>query len=145
VTIRSARAADADAIAELFIAARTSAMPWLNDPHTDEETYARIADHVFRNLEVSVAEREGVVAGFSAIHQGTLEHLYVHPDHQGVGVGSRLLEEAKASVPDGLELWVFQRNERARRFYEARGFRLVELTDGAGNEEREPDARYVWP
>jgi hypothetical protein len=34
------------------------------------------------------------------------------------------------------------RNERA---YEERGFRLVELTDGSGNEEREPDARYVCP
>jgi hypothetical protein len=39
---------------------------------------------------------------------------------------------------------VFQRNARARRFYERAGFVLAELTDGAGTEEREPDARYVW-
>jgi hypothetical protein len=39
---------------------------------------------------------------------------------------------------------VFQRNIRARRFYESRGFHLVEETDGAANEEREPDARYRW-
>jgi hypothetical protein len=32
----------------------------------------------------------------------------------------------------------------ARSFYERRGLRLVELTDGAGNEEREPDALYEW-
>jgi hypothetical protein len=25
-----------------------------------------------------------------------------------------------------------------------RGFRLVEMTDGRGNEEREPDALYEW-
>jgi hypothetical protein len=37
-----------------------------------------------------------------------------------------------------------QRNTRARRFYEARGFVLTEETDGAGNEENEPDARYLW-
>ena len=41
-------------------------------------------------------------------------------------------------------LWVFQRNEGARRFYERHGLRLAALTDGAGNEEREPDARYEW-
>jgi ribosomal protein S18 acetylase RimI-like enzyme len=46
--------------------------------------------------------------------------------------------------PDGLQLWVFQKNVGARRFYERHGFRLVELTDGAGNEENEPDARYEW-
>jgi GNAT superfamily N-acetyltransferase len=145
VTIRPARAEDSDAIAALFIAAWNAALPWLKDTHTDEETYAWIGDHVLGDLEVRVAERGGAVFGFSATHLGTLDHLYVHPDHQGFGVDSLLLEEAKARVPEGLELWAFQRNERARRFYEARGFRLVELTDGAGNEEREPDARYMWP
>jgi ribosomal protein S18 acetylase RimI-like enzyme len=55
-----------------------------------------------------------------------------------------LLEHAKAESPEGLYLWVFQKNEGARRFYERHGFRLAELTDGAGNMEREPDARYEW-
>ena len=45
---------------------------------------------------------------------------------------------------DCLQLWTFQRNLSARRFYEARGFALVEQTDGARNEEKEPDARYLW-
>jgi hypothetical protein len=39
---------------------------------------------------------------------------------------------------------VFQRNMPARAFYEARGLRVVEATDGAANEEREPDVRYRW-
>ena len=43
-----------------------------------------------------------------------------------------------------MRLWTFQRNQRARRFYERRGFRLVLLTDGADNEEKEPDALYEW-
>jgi len=30
------------------------------------------------------------------------------------------------------------------RFYEARGFALVRETDGSGNEEKEPDALYLW-
>ena len=43
------------------------------------------------------------------------------------------------------QLWTFQDNARARRFYEARGFVAEEFTDGAGNEEKTPDVRYVWP
>jgi len=61
----------------------------------------------------------------------------------GRGVGSELLQVAKRAC-ERLQLWTFQRNLKARRFYEARGFALVEETDGAGNEEKEPDARYLW-
>ena len=39
---------------------------------------------------------------------------------------------------------VFQKNMPAIRFYSRRGFHLVELSDGSGNEEREPDAVYQW-
>jgi hypothetical protein len=42
------------------------------------------------------------------------------------------------------QLWTFQRNAQARRFYEARGFVLIQETDGARNEEKEPDALYLW-
>ena len=38
----------------------------------------------------------------------------------------------------------FQKNIAARRFYERNGFVVIEETDGAGNEEREPDVLYEW-
>jgi GNAT superfamily N-acetyltransferase len=60
----------------------------------------------------------------------------VLPGAQGRGVGTELLNVAKGAC-GRLELWTFQRNARARRFYAARGFALVEQTDGARNEERE--------
>ena len=58
--------------------------------------------------------------------------LYVHPDHQGRGIGSRLLAEIEALV-EGDELWleVVDGNEQAYDFYRARGFEEVErVTDG---------------
>jgi hypothetical protein len=54
-----------------------------------------------------------------------------------------LLEIARQSS-DRLQLWTFQRNAPARRFYEARGFAAVEQTKGSGNEEMKPDVRYFW-
>jgi RimJ/RimL family protein N-acetyltransferase len=54
------------------------------------------------------------------------------------------MDHAKSVRPERLELWVFQRNEGARRFYERHGFRLLKLTDGTGNMEQEPDALYEW-
>jgi hypothetical protein len=54
------------------------------------------------------------------------------------------MKAAKESGVKALELWCFQANARARRFYEARGFRPIRFTDGDGNEEKTPDVRYRW-
>jgi len=95
--------------------------------------------------EVVVAEQEGRVVGFVALaERNFVEHLYVDPGRLGEGIGSALLEDAKRRMPAGFRLWVFQQNERARRFYENRGLTVVELTDGSGNEEKTPDALYEW-
>ena len=61
--------------------------------------------------------------------------IYVLPEFWHEGIGGELLEEAERRIKDGrfiaLTLWVFEKNVRARRFYEARGFRL----DAAHKEE----------
>jgi GNAT superfamily N-acetyltransferase len=119
-------------------------MPYLPELHTERETRDWVRDVVLDRDEVHVADAEGRVVGFVALAGSLLDHLNVEPDVQGRGIGSALLELAKELRPDGFDLWVFQRNAKARAFYERRGLRLVELTDGAGNDEREPDARYAW-
>ncbi len=143
-TPRGARPTDATAVADVFLAARAEAMPYLPDLHTEAETRAWISDVVLHGYEVVVVEADTRLAGFAALQGEMLGHLYVHPDLQGRGIGDELLSRVKELRPAGFRLWVFQRNVNARRFYERRGLRLVELTDGAGNEEREPDALYEW-
>jgi GNAT superfamily N-acetyltransferase len=81
--------------------------------------------------------------GMLAFREDWIDQLYLLPKAQGRGVGTELLQVAQRSF-DRLQLWTFQRNVRARRFYEARGFALVQETDGARNEEKEPDALYRW-
>ncbi len=112
--------------------------------HSDEEVRAWIAVHLLPETETWVAVEESRVAGFCSLRPGWLDQLYVRPDRTGRGIGSRLVELAKRRQPGGLQLWTFQVNAGARRFYERHGFRAVELTDGAGNEERKPDVRYAW-
>ena len=144
LVLRSARPDDAPAVAEIFLAARAEAMPFLPEIHTDDETRTWIRDVVLPGYDVIVAETDNRLVGFAALDADLLGHLYVHPELQGQGIGDALLARAKELRPDGFRLWVFQRNLGARRFYERRGFRVVEVTDGAGNEEREPDVLYEW-
>jgi ribosomal protein S18 acetylase RimI-like enzyme len=140
--LRAARPEDTPAVVAVFHAARADALPYLPILHTPEEDHAFFGSLVDQGL-VTVAEREGRVAGFLALHDDWVEHLYVAPAAQGHGLGSALLKAAQARS-EQLQLWVFQRNTRAIGFYEHHGFAVAERTDGAGNEERTPDARMTW-
>ena len=140
--IRAAREEDAIAIAQAHVDARRVAMPWLPVIHTFEETVRFFGDFVIPHQIVLVAETEDGVMGFIAIEGAYVEHLYVAPTHQGIGIGDALLSRAMEIRPDGLMLWTFEGNHRARAFYEKRGFVAVEFTDGSRNEERTPDVRY---
>jgi ribosomal protein S18 acetylase RimI-like enzyme len=143
-TIRRATAKDAEQTADVFLAARAT-MTYLPKLHTDAEIRDFIAGLVAGDKEVWVAEREGRVVGFAAVDGGFLEHLYVHPTRFNSGTGSKLFEQATKAHRKGFQFWVFQQNAGARRFYERHGSALVKLTDGHDNEEKTPDALYVWP
>jgi GNAT superfamily N-acetyltransferase len=142
--IRDAAPGDADALTVLFLAARRQAMPWLREVHSDEDTRWWIGNIMLRDLTVRVVTLADVVAGFAGIQPGWLDHLYIAPAHQGAGLGTRLLVEAKRIGGAPLRLWAFQRNHPARAFYRRHGFVDEALTDGADNEEREPDVRMLW-
>jgi len=144
IVIRAGRKSDAPALGAIHRHSRIAAMPWLPVLHSAEEDAEFLGTVVLARQKVWVAEDPtGEPVGFAAVSDGMLNHLYVAPTWQGRGVGSALLEAARTGM-DRLELWVFQRNERARAFYRRHGFVLVEETDGASNEERTPDARYAW-
>jgi ribosomal protein S18 acetylase RimI-like enzyme len=144
LSLRRARASDAAAVAAIHVAARRKAMPYLPEPPTDDEVCAWVAGGMLQNAVVWVAEIDGGVAGYVASRGTDLDHLYVAPECQGRGVGSLLLSKAKELSPEGLELYAFRRNSRARAFYETRGFDAIAFSDGAGNEEQEPDVLYRW-
>jgi GNAT superfamily N-acetyltransferase len=65
------------------------------------------------------------VLGLVAFREDWIDQLYVSPHAQGHGVGTETLKVAQSSFCR-LQLWTFQRNLPARRFYERRGFVLVE-------------------
>jgi ribosomal protein S18 acetylase RimI-like enzyme len=140
--LRRATAEDAPEIATLFRRSfgTLTFLPTLHTPEEDREHFARIvAEH-----EVWVAEEDGRILGFASLTDHELTNLYVDPDAHGRGVGTALLARAKERRPDGFRFWVFQQNERARRFYERHGARAIDFTDGSGNEEQQPDALYEW-
>jgi putative acetyltransferase len=112
--------------------------------HAVEEDRQFIENVILKECEVIVAEGDAGIVSFLARNGEEIRLIYSHPDFVGSGAGSLLLDAAKKSGVVALELWCFQANERARRFYEERGFRAVGFTDGRNNEEKVPDVRYRW-
>jgi GNAT superfamily N-acetyltransferase len=143
VVVRRAVANDTDTIAEVFVASFRG-LDFVPRIHTDDEIRGWIREEMIPSHEVWVADDGRGVVGFAALTDDLLGHLYVRPDAQGRGAGSALLDRVKAERPGGFRFWVFQQNERARRFYERRHCRLLELGDGSGNMEKLPDALYEW-
>lgn len=140
--IRPATVQDAPAIAAINRAARTTAMPWLPVLHSLEGD-TKFFTRVVAEQRFVVAEADGAIVGFCGVDGNWIEQLYIHPDHQGQGLGSAFIAWAKHGAQD-LQLWAFEQNHAARAFYTKHGFVEVERTDGSTNEERCPDVRMTW-
>jgi len=144
--IRPVREEEVEPLTRLFMRARNR-MEYL--PRVPDEAAVPISAAIRGHDEVWVAEEDGRLLGFIGIEHSTnlgapvLERIYVDPDEQNRGVGTALLQKAIELRPEGLYLWVFQKNP-ARALYERHGFELVKLTDGAENMEHEPGALYRW-
>jgi chorismate mutase/GNAT superfamily N-acetyltransferase len=146
LTLRPATRDDLPAVAELHLAARHGAGAALPPPvHPDHEARAWVAGWDLSTYDVWLAERGGEPAGYARWTATWLDDLYVHPDHQGHGVGTALFELVASTRPGGFCLWVFESNAPARAFYRRRGCLELERTDGSANEEGAPDIRVAWP
>jgi putative acetyltransferase len=88
---------------------------------------ARQWRHRFDSKEVWVADLDGAPVGFVDVaRDGLIDMLYVHADHQGVGIASRLLRTVEASARGrGLLRLFTEASITARPFFEHRGFRVI--------------------
>ncbi len=147
--VRAARGNDAGDCAHVYLRSRSFAMPEVPCPYNVGEVRRWMADEVLGHFEVSVAELDGTIVGLMVLDpgrrgEGWIEQLYLDPAWMGRGVGDTFIAKAKQRFGGGLDLWCFEVNEGARRFFERHGFVAVDRTDGVANAERAPDIRYRW-
>ena len=145
IATRVARPDEAALFAELGASTFTETFESANTPE-DFAAYMRAAfgDQIQRaELEdpqttVFFAERDGDVVGYLMLREGTtpsmvpaadavqIARLYARQRALGSGVGAALMQRALAEAAgrgkDAVWLGVWDRNERAIRFYEAWGF-----------------------
>ena len=96
------------------------------------------ADAIRRSTIVLVLEIDGKIVGYATIgrnrvstlpYDGEIYELYLNPEHQGIGLGTRLFLAARSELKrrklSGSVVWVLAENDRAISFYENAGGRAV--------------------
>ena len=66
-------------------------------PHPVDDHLRFFDEHMLTETTVHLALRDGELAGFGAFTPESVVQLYVHVAHLGQGIGTRLLDVAKAN------------------------------------------------
>lgn len=143
VNMRSARTQDLAACADIL-------NEWIDDTewmpriHSAEDVINHYRNVVYRDRKILVVAAEERVVGMMALSKDqTVTALYVKKEFRNQGVGHLLIEAAKREYPNQLQLWTFQKNIQALKFYQREGFVEINRTDG-DNEENLPDVLMEW-
>ncbi|TIL75200.1 MAG: GNAT family N-acetyltransferase, partial [Mesorhizobium sp.] len=80
--------------------------------------------------------------------QGEIYELYVRPEYQGIGLGSRLFSAARARLADhglkGMVVWALEDNQNALTFYAGAGGRDVAEGVEVFEQKALKKVAFVW-
>lgn len=139
MTLRPAISSDAPLLGKI-LSDWIDETPWMPRLHTRHQDCAFVADMIHGGgVDALVIDEQP--AGFLQETDGHISALYLDKAARGQGGGAQLLDAAKLRC-DRLDLWTFEANEGARRFYERHGF--SETARSTDNDEGLPDIRLVW-
>jgi ribosomal protein S18 acetylase RimI-like enzyme len=115
------------------------------------------ANAIRRSATVLVVEIGGKVAGYTTVgrnrarelpQQGEIYELYLRPEYQGVGLGSRLFAAARRKLADhglkGMVVWALEDNTNALSFYAGAGGRDVAEGVEVFDQKALKKVAFVW-
>lgn len=114
----------------------------ITDPHSLEDRVTYFEREVLPNNRVRLAKEAGRIVGFLASNTESVAQLHVRVGHHRRGIGTHLLDLAKANAAGTLWLFTFIRNTGACAFYESQGFIVVQR--GFEPTLQLEDVKYAW-
>lgn len=139
IDIRRAEPQDATAVADVHVSAWTGAYAGIIPHRALGSMLNRRGPQWWENAirraaSVLVIEAGSEIAGYATFgrnrapelsQQGEIYELYIRPEYQGIGLGTRLFDAARQSLADyglkGLVVWALEDNQTAQSFYLSHG------------------------
>jgi ribosomal protein S18 acetylase RimI-like enzyme len=162
IDIRKAEPRDAEQIADVHHTAWQGAYSGII-PHRALTTMinrrgtAWWANAIHRAATVLVVEIGGTIAGYATVgrnrarelpQQGEIYELYLRPEYQGVGLGSRLFAAAREKLAahglKGMVVWALEENDNALAFYAGAGGRDVAEGVEVFDQKALRKVAFVW-
>jgi ribosomal protein S18 acetylase RimI-like enzyme len=162
IEIRKAEPRDADAIADVHQQAWLGAYSGIIPHRALSVMISRRGaewwgNAIRRAATVLVVEIGGIVAGYATIgknrarelsQQGEIYELYLRPEYQGIGLGSRLFAAARQRLAEsglaGMVVWALEENAGALSFYEGAGGRDVAEGIEIFDHKAVKKVAFVW-
>lgn len=162
IDVRKAVAGDAAAIADIHHAAWQGAYAGII-PHRALTAMINRrgrdwwAAAIRRAASVLVIEVGGDIAGYATIgrnrakelrQEGEIYELYVRPEYQGIGLGTRLFAAARERLSGhglhGLVVWALEDNSNALAFYQGAGGRDIAEGVEIFDQKALKKVAFVW-
>ena len=132
INVRKYLMEDCKEIIELFkntvhlINARDYNKEQLNSWAPEEIDYMAWNKSLLEHYSI-IAEKSSIIVGFGDINDsGYLDRLYVHKDHQGKGIATKIAEELENHVlGNGIQKIVTHASITAKTFFEKRGYEAI--------------------
>ena len=137
--VRDFQAEDLNRIMELWLETNIQAHDFIKksywQDHFDE------VKEILPNASVYVYEDNGIIEGFIGLVDNYIAGIFISKDNQSRGIGRQLLHHVKENHNE-LSLKVYEKNQRAVKFYLREGFLVAEKQEDRENGEVEYE--MVW-
>lgn len=132
--IRKLNNYDIDKVTQIWLKVNTKTHNFIPEKYWIEQF--NDVKEIIPQSEVYVYEKNGEILGFVGLSDNYIAGIFVSINSQSQGVGKQLLNYAKR-IKTKLSLSVYQKNERAIKFYQRENFIIQSENSDENTGERE--------
>ena len=134
--IRRLQKTDIDAVSGIWLDANRDAHDFIPAEYW-ESNFLPVKEMLLQaEVYVYIDECKNEIEGFVGLEETYIAGIFVRKEARSKGSGKALLDFIKEKKQE-LTLNVYQKNERAVRFYEREGFQIIERVTDKSTDEKE--------
>lgn len=137
--IRTLQNKDINEVARIWLNSNIQAHDFIPSQYWHDQ-YEMVKEEISK-VEVYVYEDNNKILGFVGLSENYLAGIFIRQDVQSKGIGKTLMNFVKG-IKEQINLSVYQKNERAIKFYQREGF--VIQSENIDHYTNEKEYRMIW-